>query len=158
MEELAKGDTNSNPLLPNILDTDDEFMLRSPQQPLPAPQYMSSSSFPQLESSIIQEDAYGRNYIPSTCNVHMPKTPAPTQNDHEYLPTYNYSPCFKCHLPINPTINRWPEHKRVEPDATYSKGPIEKELKNILREIRVITDKIRDEVKYGKMGDCLIFQ
>ena len=149
MAELAEGDTKAKPLPPNILDSDDEFVLRSPQQPLPALPHASSHFLPH-GSHILREDECEIH-----CRSNTHSSPIPNarrllnQNDNEYRRNCN-SPPFQFQVPASPTVNRMSQFERVGYNINNPKGRIEKELKNILREIRVITDKIKDEVIFNE--------
>ena len=143
MTELADGDKHSRSLLANILDVDDDFILHAPQQPLPPPNPNSPFLTPHLST------------ISNNCAMDL--------SDATISPTHSYSPtvpnlaldrkCLK--YPISPpydfscsnqNMNDCPVHP--ENTGNNRRGAIEKELKGILREIRIITDKIKNEVSF----------
>ena len=139
MTELSRKEANSKSILANILDKHDNITLRNSQKPLPFECQNGTIVLPSLVENAQPQEEHGPHVFPNVCPKH--NMTLPTQTYNKYL--------------ANHDISSWPYPLRVkdihckqvmEKKYTKKKGAIETELKDILREIRVITDKIRDEV------------
>ena len=147
MSELSRSDTNSRSLLANILDTEDDFILRNPKQPLPFAYKNGSNVVPHLYENSQPQEEQGTHIIPN-----MRNTISPGKTDNTYLTNHHVSSC-----PLAPVEHI---HSTAEKDKKYNikkNRTIEKELRNILKEIRVISDKIRDEVNFTQNSKYFLY-
>ena len=138
MAEFSRGDNKQRKLLANVLDYEDDFILRNPQQPLPFASQNGVHVCPTLFEKDQEQEAEGAHAFSSIDHMH-------TSTNNIHLTKY--------HLPSCPLArvedihgNTFNKARKAKKYIINNRGMTEKELRNVLKEIRVITDKIRDEV------------
>ena len=134
MTELAKRGQNSKSLIANVLDLNDDYK----HQGLLSPLHQFSSTIQQQPS----DRANGNGYIRS------PISPNPDENSYS-MPNSISMPAFQ----TNSSNIRHRIRNRKSTEVTkraIAEKLANKELKAILREVRVITNKVTDEVFLAK--------
>ena len=143
MAEFSRGDNKQRKLLANVLEYEDDFILRNPQQPLPFASQKGVHVCPTLFETDQEQEAEGAHIFSNIDHMHYTTTPNQTNNIH----------LTKYHLPSCPLArvenihgNTFNKARRAKKYIINNSEMTEQELRNVLKEIRVITDKIRDEV------------